>query len=232
MKEICVTMAILERLGTILKSNVNAILDKCEDPAKMVDQLLLDSRENLAKVRSSTAEVMAVEKNAKRLLDECDDNIARYTTAAQNAVRSGADGDARKLLTKKQSFEARRPDLEKNYQVAHKNAEDMRAAHDKLVADISYLEGQKDIVKAKMATAAAQQSVNKAVTGMKSDTSVSAFERMSAKADAALDKARAEAELAAGDTCAEDLAAKYSSGAGGGSVEDELARMKAELGQA
>lgn len=225
-------MGILDRLSTILKSNVNAILDKCEDPAKMVDQLLLDYRKQLAEVKANTAEVMAVEKNAKRLLDECDSNITKYKTAAQNAVMSGADDDARKLLTKKQGFETQRVGLEQNYEVAHKNAEDMRAAHDKLVTDIEYLEGQKDVVKAKMATAKAQSAVNKAMTGMKSEVSTSAFERMMAKADRELDKAQAEAALNAGDTSAEDLAAKYNSGTGGASVDDELARMKAELNKA
>lgn len=224
-------MAILERIGMILKSNVNAILDKCEDPAKMVDQLLVEYRQNLAEVKSNTAEVMAVEKSAKRLLDECNADIARYGTAARNAVASGADDDARKLLAKKQSFEARLSDLQKNYDIAHKNAEDLRAAHDKLVDEISYLEGQKEITKAKMATAKAQSSVNSAMGRIKSDTSMEAFDRMAAKADRALDKAMAEAELNAGDTRAEDLAAKYTSGSSG-SVEDELAKLKSELGQA
>ena len=63
-------MGILQRFGDIMKSNINALLDKCEDPAKMVDQTLLDLRKDLADVKKETASVMADEKNAKRKLDE------------------------------------------------------------------------------------------------------------------------------------------------------------------
>ena len=52
---------ILDRFSTIIKSNINALLDKAEDPAKMIDQYLLDLRENLAEVKRETAGVMAEE---------------------------------------------------------------------------------------------------------------------------------------------------------------------------
>lgn len=224
-------MSILERASMIIRSNINAALERAEDPAKIVDQLLLDCRRDLAACKSETASVMAVEKNAKRLLDECDANIARYTTAARNAVSAGQDDDARQLLSKKQALETNRVELEKNYNAAHQNSVTLRAAHDKLVADIESLESRKDVVKAKVATAKAQQAVNRATSGMKSASNISAFSRMEAKADAALDKAQAEAELNAGDVSTEDLAAKYASGTGGVGVEDELAKMKAELGK-
>ena len=82
-------MGILQRFSDIMRSNINAALDKCEDPAKMVDQILLDLRKNLAEVKKETAGVMAVEKNAARLVEECKGNISKYTNAAQNALRAG-----------------------------------------------------------------------------------------------------------------------------------------------
>ena len=48
-------MGILQRFSDIMRSNINAALDKCEDPAKMVDQILLDLRKNLAEVKKETA---------------------------------------------------------------------------------------------------------------------------------------------------------------------------------
>ena len=222
---------ILERIGTILSANVNAVLDKCEDPAKMVDQMLLNARQDLAAATEKTAEVMAVEKSAKRAVDDCQADIQRYTKAAQNAIMGGADSDARELIAKKQAAETKLAGLTANYDAAHATAEQLREARDKLVSDIQQLEGRKEVVKAKVATAKAQESVNKVVAGMNTAASISAFERMEAKADAALDKAKAKAELAAGDSHAEDLVAKYTTGAGTSSVDDELARMKAALGQ-
>ena len=60
---------IFERIGDILSSNINALLDKAEDPGKMVDQYLRKAKEDLADVRKNTAAVMAEEKRCKRLVD-------------------------------------------------------------------------------------------------------------------------------------------------------------------
>lgn len=222
-------MGILQRFSDIMRSNMNAALDKCEDPAKMVDQTLIDLRRNLAEVKEETAAVMAAEKNASRLVEECRVNIAKYTSAAQNALRAGNEADARTLLTKKQEFETNLASLQSNYDAAHRNAESIRQMHDKLVRDIESLEARKASVKAKVATAKAQEHVNKASAGMSSAASISAFERMEAKANQMLDAATAEAELNVGTHSVDDLAAKYAAG-GAASVDDELAKMKADLG--
>ncbi len=222
-------MGILERFSTIMKAEVNSLLDKCEDPAKLVDQMLVDARENLAKVKSETAGVMAAETEARGLVEKCKKDIARYTTAATNAIKSGNDGDARKLLEKKQALETQLTGLEANYKAASESAQNMIAMHDKLVADIDTLEGRKTVIKAKLATAKAQESVNKATAGMSSAGSMEAFERMEKRATDKLNRAQAEAQLNKGASETADLVSKYEGGPTS-SVDDELARMKAELG--
>lgn len=225
-------MGILSRFKAIMESNINAMLDKAEDPAKMVDQTLRDLRENLAQVKTETAAVMADETAAKRALDACKANISRYSDAAMKAVSQGNDDDARKLLAAKQQEEGKLAGLQSTYDLASANAGKMRQMHDKLVADIASLESQKDAIKAKMKVAEAQQRVNQMTSGSKaSEASIAAFERMSAKADKMLDQAMAEAELNAGSGGAEDLAAKYASGTDA-SVEDELAKLKASMNKA
>ena len=222
-------MGILQRFGDIMKSNINAMLDKCEDPAKMVDQTLRDLRESLAQVKKETASVMADEQKAKRLLDECNADIVKFDSATRKALQSGNEGDAKTLLTKKQTLEQKKVSLEETYNVAHANAEKMRQMHDKLVSDIDQLETRKDAIKAKVATAKAQEQMNKATAGINTNASISAFERMEEKANKMLDAANAEAELNAGTNTADDIASKYTTG-GDVSVDDELARMKAEMG--
>ncbi len=223
-------MGILQRFGDIMKSNINAFLDKCEDPAKMVDQTLLDLRKDLADVKKETASVMADEKNAKRKLDENDAEIKKYTTAAQNALKSGNEADAKTLIARKQQLEETRTSLQSTYDVAHANAEKMRQMHDKLTNDIESLETRKDAIKGKVATAKAQAHMNKITSGVNTDASMAAFDRMEAKANKMLDEANAEAELNEGVHSTDDLADKYASGGNDVSVDDELARMKADLG--
>jgi phage shock protein A len=222
-------MGILQRFGDIMKSNINALLDKCEDPAKMVDQMLLDLRKDLADVKKETASVMADEKSAKRKLDECDANIKKYTDAAQNALKAGSEVDARELIAKKQKLEETRVSLQSTYDVAHQNADKMRQMHDKLTNDISDLETRKDAIKAKVATAKAQEHMNKMAAGVNTSSSLAAFDRMEAKANKMLDAANAENELNEGIHSTDDLAEKYSSGSDV-TVDDELAKMKADLG--
>lgn len=223
-------MGILSRFKDIMEANINALLDKCEDPAKMIDQTLRNLREDLADVKKETAAVMADEKSAARKLDECKANITKFTTSAQNALRSGNEDDARKLIAKKQQYEEQLTSLQKTYDVAHSNADKMKQMHDKLAADIDSLETRKDSIKAKVQVAKAQQKVNKVISGAKnSEASLSAFERMEAKADKMLDAAEAEADLNAGLDSATDLANKYSSGCDA-SVDAELEVMKASLG--
>lgn len=226
-------MRILSRFGDIMAANINALLDKAEDPAKMVDQTLRNLRENLADVKKETKAVMADELSAKRRLDECQAEIARYTNAATNAVKAGQDNDARVLLEKKQSLSAKLTDLQQTYDLAHANATKMRQMHDKLVNDIAELETRKDTIKAKINVAKAQERINK-VTDAAGDASdnLAAFDRMEDKADRLLDEAMAHAELNKGPKDeAADLADKYGGSSSNMSVEDELAAIKASMNQ-
>lgn len=223
-------MGILDRFTTIVKSNVNAMLDKAEDPEKMVDQSLVDMRENLAKVKKNTARVMAEEKRTKGLLDESKTKIERYEVAAKNALIAGNEADAKTLLTQKQSEMANLSKLQRDYEVAKSNADKMRQMYDKLVSDIKELEGRKAEIKAKISIAKAQASVADAMASVNSEGSISAFERMSDKADKMLAESEANMELNtdAATSDAEDLENKYAMGTS--DVDDELAKMKESLG--
>lgn len=80
---------IFERLGDILSANINALLDKAEDPGKMVDQYLRNAKEDLAEVRKNTAGVMAEEKRCQRNVQELEAEAAELEQYAQKAVLAG-----------------------------------------------------------------------------------------------------------------------------------------------
>lgn len=224
-------MGIISRFKDIMSSNINAMLDKMEDPAKMVDQTLINFRRDLAQVKTETANIMADEKAAKRALDAATAEVDKYNAAAMNAVKAGNDDDARVLLAKKQQATATLADKQSVYDVAKANADKMRQMHDKLVSDINSLEQRKDAIKSKVAVARAQEHINEVNAGAKAASSISSFERQEAKANKMFDAAMAKAELneAPADEAA-DLVKQYSAG-GSASVDDELAAMKAALGK-
>ncbi len=221
-------MGIIARFTDIMKSNINALLDKAEDPEKMIEQLMRDLVEDLAEVKSDTAGVIAEEKRAERAVKECSDEIAALSGYAMKAVQAGNDDDARKFLAEKATFSAKLTSLTEAYELAKQNANNMRAMHDKLVKDIEELKGRKEAIKAKMAVAKAQEKINQ-MTGdaiTSANDSIAAFERLEEKANQLLDKAEAMADLnnGAADKIT-DLKSKYSGTMD--SVEAELAALKA-----
>lgn len=226
-------MGIIQRFKDIMSSNINAALDKLEDPEKMIDQYMRNLQDDLQKVKNETASVMAEETRAKRALDECEAEIGKLQKYAEKAIMAGNDEDAKAFLTQKSNLSQKKEALEANYQLAAENATKMRQMHDKLISDIAQLEARRETVKAKMKLAETQKKLNQigqSVEGAQS--SLDAFGRMEAKANKMLDEANAMAELNKKKETADiqSLKSKYES-ASGAEVDDELAALKAKLGK-
>lgn len=223
---------ILDRFTSIIKANINDLLDRAEDPEKMVDQYMREMTESLAEVKEATAGVMAEEARCKRLVDDNKAQIDKYEDLARKALAAGNEDDARTFLAKKQELVGRSEGLMVAYDAANQNAVKMRQMHDKLVSDIEALQARRETIKAKAAVAKTQAKVNEMTSsGDKAEGAISAFERMEAKADSMLDQANAMEELnqAPKDETAE-LEKKYESMGATAAVDDDLARLKKEMG--
>ena len=226
-------MGIITRFKDIMAANVNALLDKAEDPEKMIDQYLRNLESDFAKVKAETASIMAEVKSAKRKLDECDEEIAKMGEYAKKAVAAGNDDDARQFLTKKNELTQKREVLAKDYELAQENAEKMRQMHDKLESDISEMKSKRDMLKAKVKLAQTQKKINEMGAGIESaGNNAAAFDRMEEKVNRMLDEADAVSELnkSASGNSIDDLAGKYDTASTGSNVDDELAALKAEMG--
>ena len=225
-------MGILQRFSDIVSANVNALLDKAEDPGKMIDEYLRKATKDLAEVKQETAGVMAEESRTKRLVDDNAAQVAKYEALAKKALLAGNEDDARVFLSKKQELESAGAGLQTAYAAAHENAVKMRELHDKLVKDINTLNSRRQAVKAKMAVAKTQERVNKmGASADKLQSSMGAFERMEEKADRMLDEANAMSELSSQAVDeAQALEEKYKTADTNASVEDELAALKRKMG--
>lgn len=226
-------MGIITRFKDIMTANVNALLDKAEDPEKMIDQYLRNLESDFAKVKAETASIMAEEKSAKRKLGECDAEIAKMGEYAKKAVAAGNDNDARQFLTKKNELTQKREVLVKECDLAQANAEKMRQMHDKLESDISEMKNKRDMLKAKVKVAETQKKINEMGAGFESaGNNMAAFDRMEDKVNRMLDEADAIGELnkSASGNDIDDLASKYDTAGTSSGVDDELAALKAEMG--
>lgn len=225
-------MGILDRFTTIVKANINELLDKAEDPAKMVDQYLVDLTESLAEVKKETAGVMAEETRTRRAVERNAEEAARMEGLARKALAAGNEDDARVFLGKKQKLDATGAELAKAAEAARANAEKMRQMHDKLVGDIEDLKARRETIKAKAAVARTQEMVGGYTSGSdKAESAIEAFNRMEAKVDRDLDAANAMAELNQAPVDeATALEAKYADAADDAAVDDALAKLKADMG--
>ena len=226
---------ILSRFKDIMSSNINALLDKVEDPMKMIDQYLRNLESDLGKVKAETAAVMAEETKSKRELDECIASINKMQTYAEKALLSGNEADARTFLSKKGELNNKLISLQQTYNIAKENSTKMREMHDKLIKDISQLNTRRDEVKAKMAVANTQEKLNKIGSSVNGAIgNMSKFDEMEAKINKKLDTANAMAELnnSQKEENIDDLIAKYDNETKNTSseIDNELSELKSKLG--
>ena len=227
-------MGILSRFKDIISSNINAALDRAEDPQKMIEQYLRELTGDLAEVKRETASVMADEAKAKRNLIANQEEIEKYTNLAKKALAAGNEADAKIFIKKKQSLEEIGESLQQMYDVAASNSAKMRQMHDKLVRDLQDLQQRKAVIEAKIKIAKAQEKVNEAAknsAASKAEASLGAFARIEEKVDHMLDQANAMAELQL-EPVDETWAAeeRYHEALVNSKVDSELEAMKAELG--
>ncbi len=223
---------ILSRFKTIMEANINALLDKAEDPVKMADQLARDLEKDLGEVKAETVSVMAEEKRAKRAYDEGVAEVEKLQRYAEKAVLAGNDADAKVFLSEKAAKAANLESLKGAWDLAAANAAKMREMHDKLTEQLKQVEERKAAIRAKAAMVKSQQKANE----IKSDlggSSLAAFDALEEKLNRKLDEAEAAAELNTKKDDMADLMAKYDDAATvqDSGVEDELAALKAKLGK-
>ena len=224
---------ILERFKTIMSSNINALLDKMEDPEKMIDQYLRDMEKDLGSVKAETVAVMAQESAAKRKVAECEDEIKKMESYAKKALQAGNEADARMFLEKKESIKIKQESLEKEKMIAVENSLKMREMHDKLTSDIQKLNAKRNEIKAKIKMAKSAQKINSMTSSTGISGKMDSFNSIEEKVDRMLDEANASIELNSPKKDeVDDLMKKYDSvePESSSAVDEELERLKKEMG--
>ena len=224
--------SILGRFKDIMSANINSLLDKMENPEKMIDQYVRNMERDLNSVKSETAAVMAQESSAKRKVIECEDEIKKMDNYARKALKSGNEGDAKLFLEKKATLQTKLESLNNDKEVAAQNALKMREMHDKLAKDIQTLSAKRSEIKAKMKMAKTSERIS-SLSGAGANGNVSAFNAMEEKANKMIDEANAKMELNTPKSDGiDDLMKKYddNSSETSSAVDDELERMKKEMG--
>lgn len=98
-------MGILDRMSRLIRANINDVLDRAEDPEKMIDQILRDMDSNMRTARTQVAAMIAQEKELEADLDETKQLAAEWSAKAKRAVDAGKDDLAREALRRKRDMD-------------------------------------------------------------------------------------------------------------------------------
>lgn len=232
-------MGIISRFTDIMSANINAILSSSEEKNadKLLAKYLRDAQEDLQEVRSETATLMAQEAQAKRKLNECQENALKYVKYAEQAITAGNDADALKFIEAKNKENAVLADLQASVERATKNTLNMKQMATKLTSDIEEASDKLKELKAQLKLAEAMENVS-ALNAKMAGKSMGNFESLADSLQARIDKANATMDLNREMQGEEDgldaLMNKYSNNAPASpnSSMDELQALKTKLDKA
>ncbi len=221
---------IFDRAATIIKSNVNDLLNNFEDPEKMINQTIIDATNEYAKAKEQSLTTLANEKTAKQKLDDLNAEADKWHGIAAKALQAGNEDDAKSALANEQQARSKADAQQASYEATKQAADTCRAKLSEMEDEINQMKDKADQIKATSAAAKATKAANSVKDIKFSDNTQSTFNRMEEKANQDLAKAQAMDELNTdheGDA-KKDLEEKYNGS--GKSTDQALEDLKKELG--
>jgi phage shock protein A len=224
-------MGILERIRTVLKSNINALISKAEDPEKMLNQLIMDMNEQLLEAKKQVAMSIADEKKLERQALENKTQGEEWERKAMLAVKAGKDDLAKEALLRKQEYDGYASSFQKEYESQHTSVEQLKDALRQLQAKIEEAGRKKNLLVARAKRAQAQKQIQQTMGSLSANSSFDTFDRMAQKVDQV--EAEAEALKELGEVTADQkLEDKFKELESSDASSDKLLEdLKAKMGQ-
>ncbi len=219
-------MSIFHRISDILKANINDLLDRAEDPEKMVKQIIADMEEQVRDATEALGQAMASEKQAYAQLEKARSNSREWESKAKTALQAGNQELAKKALTSKVEID--------------KNVQSRQASYDQIAAQTSELHARVEVLRQKLEEARQRQnmliarakmaeateSVATAVTNTDPNSALAKLERMEQKVESREARAEAFAAMSGETVFAKDEFAELETNQ---AVDAELQRLMKEL---
>ncbi len=221
-------MTIFNRIGTVVKSNVNSMISEAEDPEKMLNQALIDMQQQLVESKKQVALSIADEKRLAKQLEREKEQAAEWERKAMLAIKAGNDELAKEALQRKQEHDKLTAGFQEQWQ-GQKNAVDqLKASLKNLNGKIEDAKRKKNLLIARAKRAEAQRTIANTMSGMQENSAFGSMERMEEKIDKMEAEASATYEIASemsGDTLENKFAVLEEVEA-----DDALAALKAKMG--
>ena len=225
-------MGLFDRMSRLVSSNVNALLDRAEDPRKALELTLEEMRAQLPVAQREVISSFATEKQLQKKVDALDEDAERWAKRAEIALKADDENLAREALVQKKRVVAERDRTEALLTEARATTSRMKQELERMEAKVKELEARKDSIAAKIAEGRASE-------GAPAGTAFGEFKRLEQGIEQAESTANAQREVdellddrkpAERDLEAEFAALEKGSGAKGGSeIDDELAALKRKM---
>ena len=201
-------MGIFSRLGTLIKSNINDLITKAEDPEKMLSQVLLEMQQQLVEAKKAVAVAIADEKKLQKQYTAETDKSKEWERKAMVAVRAGDDNLARQALARKQEHETIATQFQQQWIAQKQAVEKLKDALRLLNNKIEEAKRKKNILIARKKRAEAQQQIANTMQGLGDTSAFDTFDRMAERIQLMEAEAEAGAELA-GELSGDTLESKF-----------------------
>jgi phage shock protein A len=221
-------MGILERMSTVIKSNLNYLINKAEDPEKMLDQILIQMRQQLVEAKREVAVAIADEKRLGTQVEAEVEQVREWERRATMAVQRGEDDLAREALRRKADHEQVAIGYKKQWDAQKTSTDNLKNALRALSQKIEEAARKKNLLIARQKRAEAQKHIHEVMTGLSDTSAFESFDRMASRVEQLEAQADAAVEISqelTGDAMEQRFRALESST----DVEQELNALKARV---
>ncbi len=222
-------MGIFSRLAQLIKSNLNDLISKSEDPEKMLNQVVLEMSNQLIEAKKQVATSIADEKRLAKQLEQETANATEWERRAMMALRAGNEELAKEALARKKEHDQLAAAYQDQWSKQKAAVDQLKRALRMLNDKIEEAKRKKNVLIARAKRAEAQRSIQETMSGLRDQSAFETFDRMAGK----IDQMEAEAEAAgeiqeeySGDT----LASKFNTLERTAGADEEMLALKRKMG--
>ncbi len=216
-------MGIFSRFTDIVNSNINSILDKAEDPEKMVRLIIQEMEDTLVEVRSASAKTIASKKEISAHIDKYNQEAADWEAKAELALSKDREDLARAALQEKSKCEEAAESLSNEYKVIEEQISKLQDETAQLQEKLADAKARQKAIIMRQKTASSRLEVKKSLDSGKVDSAMGRFEQYERKID------DLESQVEAYDLGKKTLNDEFAELESDGKVDDELAALKKKV---
>jgi phage shock protein A len=222
-------MGIFSRLAQLIKSNLNDLISRSEDPEKMLNQVVLEMNNQLVEAKKQVAASIADEKRLAKQFETEQGNAQEWERRAMMALRAGNEELAKEALARKREYDELAATLKDQWTKQKTAVEQLKKALRLLSDKIEEAKRKRNILIARKKRAEAQRAIQETMSGLRDQSSFETFDRMSQKIDQLEAEAEAQSELAE-EATGDALAAKFQNLERTSGADDDLVALKRKMG--